>query len=69
MDYSLLVGIHDCTIPLPVEDENAEDWGDEDGNGYISSDEVVEPVSPQGRMYPGTGFIFHAGISVEITYV
>lgn len=49
MDYSLLVGIHDCTAALPAEEEERmENWYDEDGNEYISSDEVVEPVSPSG---------------------
>ncbi len=52
MDYSLLVGIHDCTVPVPVEDGNAEEWPDDDGNGYISSDEVAEPMSPQAIESP-----------------
>lgn len=47
MDYSLLVGIHDCTIPSIPEEEFWDDLGDDDGNGYISSDEVAEPpLSP-----------------------
>jgi len=47
MDYSLLVGIHDCTIPPPPEDDFADSWGEDDENGYFSNEEVVEvPVSP-----------------------
>ena len=47
MDYSLLVGIHDCTLPPDPEDfeENQED--PEEGNGYLSSDDIEEaPQSP-----------------------
>lgn len=47
MDYSLLVGIHDCTIPPAPDDDCIDSLGEEDGNGYVSSDEVVDvPVSP-----------------------
>ena len=48
MDYSLLVGIHDCTVPLPAEEDNGEDWTEDDGYDYVSSDEIGEPQSPQG---------------------
>ncbi len=47
MDYSLLVGIHDTTIPSAPDDDCIDSLGEEEGNGYISSDEVVDtPVSP-----------------------
>ena len=47
MDYSLLVGIHDCTVPPTPDDDCVDSLGEEEGNGYISSDEVVDvPVSP-----------------------
>ena len=47
MDYSLLVGIHDCTIPPSPEDEGVDSWGEGDGNGFVSGDEVVDaPTSP-----------------------
>lgn len=50
MDYSLLVGIHDCTIPPDPEEEDS--LGEEDGNDYISGDEVGEtPISPTLGMY------------------
>lgn len=46
MDYSLLVGIHDCTAPPDSDEEDVEEW-EEDGNGYISSDDIGEvPQSP-----------------------
>ena len=48
MDYSLLVGIYDCTAAPLSEEESMENWYDEDGNDYLSSDELVEPVSPPG---------------------
>ena len=52
MDYSLLVGIHDCTIPPEPDDDCVDSFGEEDGNGYISSDEVVDiPVSPTTGMF------------------
>ena len=47
MDYSLLVGIHDCTIALDPEEE---DW-EEEGNGYISSDDIGD--GPQSPTTPG----------------
>ena len=49
MDYSLLVGIHDCSIPPSPEDEGTDSWGEGDGNGFVSGDEFVDtpgPVSP-----------------------
>ena len=51
MDYSLLVGIHDPSIPRSAEvseDEEEEDFDyTEDGQGhYISSDELDPPQSP-----------------------
>ena len=47
MDYSLLVGIYDSTIPPDPEDEDDEAEGEE-GNGYLSSDDPGEvPQSPQ----------------------
>ena len=64
MDYSLLVGIHDCTLtsdPSEEEGEAAGGWGDdneEDGNGYVSSDDVGDaPQSPRspGPRTPGLG--------------
>jgi len=51
MDYSLLIGIHDCTMPGPAEVDGKEEWVEEDGNGYISSDDIGEPLSPQGSSY------------------
>lgn len=47
MDYSLLVGIHDCTIPEDPEEEELED----EGNGYISSDDIGD--GPQSPTTPG----------------
>ena len=45
MDYSLLVGIHDCTI-APDSDEEDFDQFEDDEN--VSSDDVGEPpYSPQ----------------------
>ena len=51
MDYSLLVGIHDPSIPRSAEvsEDEEEDEYDyaEDGQGhYISSDELEPPQSP-----------------------
>ena len=55
MDYSLLVGIHDCTIPPAPDDDCVDSLGEEEGNGYISSDEVVDtPVSPTTGAYTMT---------------
>ena len=46
MDYSLLVGIYDGTIPPDLDDEDDEGEGEE-GNGYLSSDDLGEgPHSP-----------------------
>ena len=60
MDYSLLVGIHDCTIQPADDDEFLEDYAEDDGNGYISSDEVMEaPLSP------GAGIHYTIVISVD----
>ena len=44
MDYSLLVGIHDCSIPPIPEDESLAEGYDEDGNGYVSSDDINDPT-------------------------
>lgn len=53
MDYSLLVGIYDGTIPPDPEDEDDEAEGEE-GNGYLSSDDLGEvPQSPQSPTIPG----------------
>ena len=42
MDYSLLVGIHDCTIPPDVVDEF-----EDDGDDYDSSEGYTDqPLSP-----------------------
>ena len=38
MDYSLLVGIHDCTIPVDVVDESTDNSSDED-----CSDQPLSP--------------------------
>ena len=51
MDYSLLVGIHDPSIPHSAEVSEEDDDEDyeyaEDGQGhYISSDELETPQSP-----------------------
>ena len=55
MDYSLLVGIHDPSIPSSneVDEDEEEAYEDddymygEDGEGYyVSSDEVEAPHSP-----------------------
>ena len=55
MDYSLLVGIHDCTLPPdPEEDEENLD----EGNGYLSSDDnIIEeaPQSPKSPISPAAG--------------
>ncbi|XP_064402336.1 phosphatidylinositol 5-phosphate 4-kinase type-2 beta-like [Halichondria panicea] len=48
MDYSLLVCIHDCTIPPDSDDE---DFNDCEEDGYISSDDIGEP--PQSPHSPG----------------
>lgn len=53
MDYSLLVGIYDGTIPPDPEDED-DDVEGEEGNGYLSSDDLGEvPQSPQSPTTPG----------------
>ncbi len=50
MDYSYLVGIHDCSIPPSPDEDYGDDYGEEDGYDYISSDEVNEPpLSPTGK--------------------
>ena len=68
MDYSLLVGIHDCTAPPSPEDAEAEEWEEEEewdeGNGYISNDDIGDlPHSPQS---PGTGLSGQWSYNVEI---
>ena len=53
MDYSLLVGIHDCTIPPDPEDEDDDE--DDDGNGNLSSDDIGDvPYSPHSPTSPPT---------------
>ena len=42
MDYSLLVGIHDCTIPSDVVDE-LEDSDDEYDSGEEYTDQPLSP--------------------------
>ncbi len=59
MDYSLLVCIHDCTIPPDSDDEDFNDW-EEDVNGYISSDDIGEP--PQSPHSPGEMINLHVYI-------
>ena len=45
MDYSLLVGIHDCTI---APDSDEEDFDKLEEDGYVSSDDIGDaPHSPQ----------------------
>ena len=45
MDYSLLVGIHDCTIPPAPDEDCGDSYGEEDG--YVSGEDLIEPpVSP-----------------------
>lgn len=47
MDYSLLVGIHDCTIPPAPDEEYTDSYGEDEGNGYVSGDEIIDtPASP-----------------------
>ncbi len=54
MDYSLLVCIHDCTIPPDSDDE---DFNDCEEDGYISSDDIGEP--PQSPHSPGEMISLH----------
>ena len=52
MDYSLLVGIHDCTIPPDPQEVKEEGFDDDDDEeGYTSNDDVVE--DKQSPMSPG----------------
>lgn len=52
MDYSLLVGIHDCLAPISESEDDDEDW--EDGNGYVSDDLIDGPHSPPSSPTIGT---------------
>lgn len=45
MDYSLLVGIHDPSVPQDAEMECNEDVED-DPSAYLSSDDLETPHSP-----------------------
>ncbi len=48
MDYSLLVGIHDCDFLPGSDDEQIEDIVD-DGDEYISSDDVGDTLQSHGK--------------------
>ena len=52
MDYSLLVGIHDCTLP-PDPEEDEEDL--DEGNGYLSSDDNIIEEAPHSPISPAAG--------------
>ena len=44
MDYSLLVGIHDCLAPISESEEEEEDY--DDGGNASDGDYIDSPSSP-----------------------
>ena len=69
MDYSLLIGIHDCTLPGPAEEYGEEEWLEEDNNGYISSDDIGEPLSPQGTCTSDASSRLHMYCTMYAVYL